>query len=346
MSQIETSATSTETVTPSKTLREFCLDLISEFGQLIENGGRGNPRLVFDRSTVSDHLLANRFVSFFDVGYPLTRAQLEHLCEASDITVMASGTQGHRARGGNCSYQGKTFIYYKESDAPAAQVHSILHELFEVIERWLHEFTELRPRSHRIVERKANEFAARVQVPPTRIMEWINVNGIDVVGLRRKFDCSYATALIQLADVLSNTVNMATRSSLPMIGLLYERPIWRRSPTGRLPRLVLRYFVKTPGFPFNLRKTGLGRVSIHQNGRTCSLRRLAQSGSQLFLDQVEFQIDGRAYPVHIVVNTVRWRSVPLKPVKVVIQIMPADCRSLRTLAANYGLQPSELFEED
>jgi hypothetical protein len=255
-------------------------------------------------------------------------------------------SRGHKARGGNCSYQGKTYVYYKESDPPTAQVHSILHELFEIIERWLHGFAELRPRSHDIVEREANDFAARVQAPPARILEWINVNGFDVPGLRRKFDCSYATALIQLAQVLSTSVFTNTNDPVPMIGLLYERPTWQRNSTGRLPRLALRYFVKTPGFRFSMRKADLGRVLLHQNGRLCSLKRLAQCGSQLFLDQVDFRFDGGSYPVHVVVSHVRWRSISQKPVKVVIQIMPAHCPSLRTLAANYGLQSSELFEED
>ncbi len=310
------------TQSPVCTVKDFCLDVAIEHGQFLETEGNEYPTLDFQRDSLTPEEIADQFVRYFKLRYPLTVDQIRAVCNKSGFMLKAVRTPD-KMRGANCSFNGQTYVYYKLDDPPTSQVHTLLHELYEIIDRELVEWAGARIRPRVMVDREANRFASNAQVPASLVRAWVKEHGIEVLALRRAFDCPYATALIQLKEGLRMAMLAEPDKYYPpMIGAIYERRFWKPTRSGRAPRLQLSFFVKTPGFPFRMQKPELRSLSIQHQQDIFQLHEMVMQERRgpLILENAELLYDGHALPIHVIIQPVHWPSVHRKAAKVIVQI--------------------------
>jgi len=287
-------------------------------------------------SNLDPHDLADEFVSFFELKYPLTFKQLFDICRRSNIYVNFLPGK-HKARGYNFSYGRSTSIHIRNNDSPSGKIHTLLHELYEIIDDRLFVIgsTYGRKFDKYILEQRADRFAACAHVPGREILRWIHEKGLDIFGLEKYCNSSYATALVRLNEYLQRFTILYDRvEPLPMIGILYERPYWKKTPSGRLPKMRLTCFTNSDKDTFNLEKEDIEKVSFFEKRTKAEIelaylvKVFSQEGLDTFFhDKIMFmrqpedkklKILGR---MDILVRVVEWNKYHY-PMKVLVQIMP------------------------
>ena len=325
--------TATMPTTDAKTIENFYTDMLFEYGDFNKDKG-----LAFDYGRVDPHSLARRFNKYFELQYPLSLDQLLKICYESGFSVEILPDK-HKARGANFSYNGEVKILFKEKDSLPGQIHTILHELYEVIDGNLYASSDngyKRKKSE--IEAKADQFATYVHVPDENVVNWVNANGLDVFGLRDELSCSYASALIRLNEVLCGVVRASSATPIPMIALLYDRPYWKQTPSGRTPRLQLRAYTKSKGFPFRMSRAetekllfhrkDIGQMTVHSLIRAFNKE---DKNTSFLIPDVEMIFDTASVTSDILIRTVKWRNYRYTS-KVLMQIIPSAEKDLMSLA--------------
>ncbi|MFZ5801645.1 MAG: ImmA/IrrE family metallo-endopeptidase [Candidatus Omnitrophota bacterium] len=333
--------------TEARTMENFYTNVLFEHGE-IDNA---NDWLTFDYTKITPRILAREFTKYFELQYPVALEQLLKICYDSDFSVEILPDH-HKPRGANFSYNGETKILFKEKDSPPGQIHTVLHELYEVIDRHLYSLSDVdckRKRSE--IEAKADQFATYVHVPDENVVNWINSNGLEVFGLTDQLTCSYATALIRLNEVLCGVVRVSSATHIPMIALLYDRPYWKKTSSGRTPRLQLRAYTKSRGFPFKMSRAeteklrffrkDIGQMTVHSLIRAFSKD---DRGCNVLIPNAEMHFDAVALTSDILIRTVKWRNHRYTA-KVLLQIVPSAEKDLMKLAQRQGFDIYEARNE-
>jgi hypothetical protein len=323
----------TMSTTDAKTIENFYTDMLFEYGDFDKD-----KVLAFDYGRIDPHSLARRFNKYFGLQYPLTLEQLLTICHESGFTVEILPDH-HKARGANFSYNDEVKILFKEKDSLAGQIHTILHELYEVIDSNLYRCSDngyKRKKSE--IEAKADQFATYIHVTDESVVNWVNSNGLDVFGLRDTLACSYATALIRLNEVLCGVVRASSATPIPMIAILYDRPYWNKTPSGRTPRLQLRAYTKSKGFPFRMSRAetekllffrkDIGQMTVHSLIKAFSKD---DKKCNVLIPDVEMLFDTASVTSDILIRTVKWRKYRYTA-KVLLQVVPSAEKDLMNLA--------------
>lgn len=330
------------TETKSRTIDDFCTHMLFECGEHDAKSGA----IDFDYGEVNPHNLSREFIKFFELTHPLSLEKILTICNDSGFAVELLSND-HKARGYNFSYGENVKIFYKKDDSPSGQIHTLLHELYEVIDGKLYSYDAIGyERKRNAVEAKADQFSAYVHVPHETVFQWINSNGLDVFGLKDFLTCSYVTALIRMNEDLCGLVNARTGLPTSVIGILYERPYWKGTPSGRTPRLQLKFHVKSRGFPFTLSRNEIPDLLFHSKETgELTINRLinaySKSGSDILLKNVELVFKTSGLTVDILIRTVNWRKYK-HTAKILIQIMPSDQTGLRNLADRLNIKQYDL----
>jgi hypothetical protein len=327
------------------TINDFCDVLLVTRGEYDSD----DNLIYFDyEKKLNVHKLADDFTKCFDLQYPLSLQSILNICKDSGFKVEFS-PDNHKARGYNFTYGDAVCICIKKNDSPSGQRHSLLHELYEIIDEKLYSFEAINyARKKNVIEAKADQFSAYVLVPYDTVFEWINTNGLDVFGLKDFLNCSYITALIRLNEVLCDLVDVDTKESTSVIGILYERPYWNGTPSGRTPRLQFKYFTKSRGFSFRLSRDEVKelRFSTKKNkGLTIQglIKSFSDSDESALLKNMGFFIKGQTLSVDMLIRTVNWHQYKYTS-KVLIQIIPTEQPRLRHLADRLNIPQYEIGE--
>lgn len=217
-------------------------------------------------------------------------------------------------------------------------MHTLLHELYEIIDERLFVIgsTYGRKFDKNILEQRANRFAACAHVPGREIYRWIHEKGLDIFGLEKYCNSSYATALTRLSEYLQRFTILNDRiEPLPMIGILYERPYWKKKSGGRLPNMQLSCFTNSDEVTFDLKIEDMAKVGFfNRNTETAFemnylIKLFAREGLATFfpnlLMYIRDSLDGKLKAiarVDLLIRVVEWNKYHY-PMKLLIQIMPS-----------------------
>jgi Zn-dependent peptidase ImmA (M78 family) len=284
---------------------------------------------------------ANDFIKFFGLEYPLDLPKLLNICHNSDIEVQTY-TGKYKARGYNFCYGDKVIICYNENDSPSGKIHSVLHELFEIIiGRIMNKGTFKITKDKKEFEWLAEQFAAMVRVPGAKIISFINEHGFDVFMLRKYFNCAYITAVIRFHEGLFKAVIKNTDKPIPFISILYERAYWEQKE--KTPSLELTTFKRTKGFPFTMEKSSVSQIKIYDDYREFPIDNFTKLNDNFFFPNVRMNYNNKDIPVDLFIRVRQWYGHQYPP-KVLIHIIPTEYKYLHVLANKHSIKAYNLTE--
>jgi len=317
---------------PYTTIGGFCIRIMARYKEIdIEND-----------SNISIETLSQEFINYFGLRYPLTLIQVLTICSNSGFFVHWF-SDNHKSRGYNFDYRDEVYIYIKEDDSPSGQIFTVLHELYEIIDQKIYSYISRgNKKIKELIEEKADQFSSYVLLPSENVSKWINSNGPDVFGLKIFCNCSYATALIRMNEVLCNLSEEETGGPTPMIGILYERPYWKQTRNSKTPALQLKLYKKSQGFPFSLSRSEI--KDLHFCGDKTLYKTVKQlidpfskSDNSVLLHNAKMVFEDNELTVDILIRTVNWREYKYTA-KVLIQIIPSSHKDLSKLAFRLGIK--------
>lgn len=320
------------------TIDSFCSHVMFEYKKISFFKIFENKKFNLDA-----YFLANEFRKYFNLQYPLSLQQILTICNDSNFSVhMLPGK--NKSRGYNFTYGDKVAIFFKEKDSPSGQIYTVLHELYEIIYRKidLQNPNFFYKDIKKDVESKANLFSACVYIPYENALDWIDSNGLDVFGLKNFFNCSYITAVIRMNEVLCNAINAFTLVPTPAISIFYERPFWKQDTDGKTPRLQLKFYGKSQGFPFTLKRSEINEILFsNKEIENISIPKLinafSKSDNEFILHNIKMVFRSSELRVDILIRKVNWRKYKYTA-KVLIQIVPSCHKDLLNLANRLGIK--------
>jgi len=287
---------------------------------------------------ISPEYLANEFIEYFGLNHPLLLDSVKKICSNSDIEI-DSFSSGN-TRGWNISNNEKRYIFYKEDDSPSGIIHTILHELYEIIDDQFKALFQIDIGDKNTIEKRADTFSANVHVPFRMVCPFIRSRGLDVFTLCRMMRCSYKTALIRMNEALCN-MNAENIFSGSVICFLYERAYWKKTKKST-PQLSLSHFSKSSGFPFCMNKKDIKKIKmLDKNNNSFYIRDLSKLKTNLFYHGVQLNFNKKYYVVDILIRPLVWKKFKNKTIsKILIQINPTKQKHLFNLAEKLGLKPN------
>lgn len=320
------------------TIENFCSHIMFEYKKISFFKIFKNKKFNLDA-----YFLANEFRKYFKLQYPLSLQQILTICNDSNLSVhILSGK--NKSRGYNFTYGNKVSIFFKEKDSPSGQIFTFLHELYEIIYRKidLQNPNFFYKDIKKDVESKANLFSACVHIPYENVLDWMDSNGLDVFGLKKSFNCSYLTAVIQMNEVLCRMINPFIDFPIPVISIFYERPYWQVDKDEKTPCLQLKFYGKSQGFPFAIKRSEIKEILFYSKKiGDISVRKLInaflKSDNELLLHNIKMVFKGSELGVDILIRTVNWRKYKHTD-KVLIQIVPSCHKYLLSLANRLGIK--------
>lgn len=282
------------------TIENFCSHIMFEYKKINFFKTFKNKKFNLDA-----YFLANEFRKYFKLQYPLSLQQILTICNDSNFSVhILSGK--NKSRGYNFTYGNKVSIFFKEKDSPSGQIFTVLHELYEIIYRKidLQNPNFFYKDIKKDVESKANLFSACVHIPYENVLDWMDSNGLDVFGLKKSFNCSYLTAVIQMNEVLCRMINPFIDFPIPVISIFYERPYWQTDKDEKTPCLQLKFYGKSQGFPFAIKRSEIKEILFYSKKiGDISVRKLInaflKSDNELLLHNIKMVFKGSELGVDI-----------------------------------------------
>ncbi|MEW6536420.1 MAG: hypothetical protein AB1454_12495 [Candidatus Auribacterota bacterium] len=308
------------------TINDFCNDVVWKYGYIDEE----DDEFYFDFSQIELQTIADEFISFFELKYPLSLDQLISICSNSNYFVQPL-LENHKPRGYHFEYRDRVHIFFKENDTPCGKITTILHELFEIINDNLAK-QSITGKKNSNIEEDADKFSVYVQVPNSYVFDFINSAGLDVFGLKDHMQCSYATALIRMNEVLCYSERSDESTHISMISILYERKFWENNSCNKIPRLSLGIFCKSKGFPFGMSRSEVRDLRFNEK---FSIRKLIQDNKKyrtnVFLPTLLMTLKNTSLFVNVLIRPVIWKGSNYAS-KVLVQIAPALGNELKLLA--------------
>lgn len=171
-----------------------------------------------ERWPVSESVLADEFLTFFGLNVFLTFEGMAQFCRSRLQIPVSLAAMPKELRGYNGSYgQNREILIATNQDLPDANLHTLLHELREIIE---HEFQRLGSPvargGHSELEDRAEEFASSVQISATinlipQILDnaseiekkWMRVVAYVLIFAVAIFHCSACASLPHIEDAFA-----------------------------------------------------------------------------------------------------------------------------------------------
>ena len=263
------------------------------------------------------HDLAVNFTEFYSLATPLTIQQLKEKF-TSPTLIISPNPLGGKLRGINMTNgKGITTIHYSDTEAPAAQVYTTLHECFELIDSSFSKILGIKNQGPEI-EKLADKFAAHVQAPAKLIHSSFHEHGLNLIRIRKNFDCSYLTALIQLRIVLRSAYQ---KEPIPILGVIYEKPIWNLKPGQKKQNLDYGGLVN--GFDslqinYKDKKKNTKNMYIKVGRKKSNLHSVIMRKKPLYLKKTTLFFADNEIPVSLLIQIVRY---PEKKLSKVIALM-------------------------
>ena len=301
-----------------------------------------NDRINYNYSNISIKTLSQEFINYFRLRYPLTLIQILTICHNSGFSVHWF-SDNHKSRGYNFDFRDEVHIFIKENDSPSGKIYTVLHELYEIIDQKIYSYiSSSNKKIKKLIEEKADQFSSYVFLPSENVSKWINSNGLNVFGLENFYNCSCATALIRMNEVLCNLSDGETGGPTPMIGILYERPYWKQTRNSKTPPLQLKLHTKSRGFPFSLSRLDIKDLHFCVDktlDKTVEqlIDPFSKSNNSVFLHNAKMAFEDYELTVDILIRTVNWREYKYTA-KVLIQIVPSSHKDLLRLAYRLGIK--------
>ena len=169
-------------------LRIFCNHVVKKFG-----GFQG----------LSEEQIAKEFRAIYFNNLPLNLKRLKAVAAICGIELKGLARMPGSMRGYHEVYDGKTTIYFKNSDSSSGIQNTILHEMREIIETLIADtnqgYTPLRTTARHIA---ANKFASAVLLPEETFRGKVYQTGLDVVALSKIYSKSCSQVLLRMGEVL------------------------------------------------------------------------------------------------------------------------------------------------
>lgn len=257
--------------------------------------------------------LAASFIKYYSLATPLTIQQLKDKFTSPTLTI-SPNQLGGKLRGINMTnQQGITTIYYSETEAPAAQVYTTLHECFELMDSSFCKTLGTTDQDPEI-ERHADKFAAHVQAPTELIHSSFHEHGLNLVKIRKKFECSYLTALIQLRVVLSSNHQ---KKPIPILGVIYEKRVWDLKPGQKKQKLDYGGLVN--GFDslrinYKDKKKNTKNMYIKVGRKKSDLHSVIMKKKPLYLKKTTLVFADTEIPVSLLIQIVKYPENKLSKV--------------------------------
>ena len=275
--------------------------------------------------------LATEFVRYFGLSvYP----RLEHLRSMLERSTTI-GVQAARLPGLRCFHftlgDGNPTILYEEDQWAGAQEHTILHELYEVMQEQLErQSSDFRAPRGRSLCRAADRFAAAVLLQADVFRAFLLATGFDLLAVSRSFRRSYSSVIYRTKEVLGN--------ELDFVIALYERTTpgdpqeW---PTSVGPEeFRVGHLVRTAGFRLARPRVlappaGYLRYSLPvRRGRVhrgSSVERVIRTGQPVLVDRTPESDAVGIGSLTALARPVRWHG---KLAKVMLVAIPHRDREL------------------
>jgi hypothetical protein len=129
---------------------------------------------------------------------------------------------------------------------------------------------------------------------------------------------------------------------IPVISIFYERPYWKGNKEGKIPRLQLKFYGKSQGFPFAIKRSEIKEILFYRKKiGDVSVRKLinafSKSDNELILHNIKMVFKGSELIVDILIRTVNWRKYKYTA-KVLIQIISSLYKDLFNFANRLGIK--------
>lgn len=324
------------------TIDHFCFHIKRQYGKY----NLQKSMFDFDYAMVKVTDLAREFIKFFEIEPPFSIVHLRIICANSDIMIK-NIPDCHKTRGYYFAYGEDIQIFIKKNDSPSSKIHTILHELYEIINEKLYSYSNNEyKRKKKDIEAKADQFAAYVHAPDKIVIQWIKTKGLDVFGLTDFLTCSYATALIRMNDVLCAFPEIASGEYLPVISILFERPYWEKTDNEQTPGLQLKIYKKSRGFFFRLSQNEINELRFHsKKSSNITISKIvnlySSSDNDILLMNIQMEFRVSKLTVDMLIRTVNWKNRD-STAKILIQLMPSERKELRELAERLNLKKYDL----
>ena len=269
--------------------------------------------------------MARAFVKFFGLSLRPTMDELMEVLQSAGIESISKASLPSGIRGFHYSVDdGPYTINYLEGDWVGAQEHSILHEMYEIIQELLGYLPpgKVPPKW---VCREADRFAACVLMQPDVFAMYAEASGLDIVALQQVYSLSYASVTMRLAEVMRGQ---------PLFAVLYAREergepwTWTDRPTLSLFRA--QAVVRTPGFGARYSPIICGsRGGMPRWGRAPTAGSLAErvvlTGMAAYAEEVPVPVDARMGDIAVAAEPVVWHG---RLAKVALVAVPYESRSM------------------
>lgn len=165
---------------------------------------------------ISPSQLAEEFVRHFRLtGFP-RMARLVELIRKERVGDVAPMDLPDDMRGAHAGFRPEPYrVYYDSKDWSGAWEHTVLHEIYEIIQEKFRDMCPAYalPRKD-VLDRRADRFAAEVLMQPALFDAFLRGSGLDLALAARSYGRSYSSVAIRLAEVMKEQ---------PLLAAVYAR---------------------------------------------------------------------------------------------------------------------------
>lgn len=171
-------------------LNEFCLEIMDN-----------EP----DRARLDPDSAAAEFVRFYSLPKIISLERLKKLTKFLGIKKIYPDELPKAYRGYHFGSNGKYEIQYRKEDWVGSIEHTVLHEIYEIIEETCDDLsTGFEKRKGKLLEMAANAFAAAVLMQTEHFLSDVYRLSLDVLKLQQEYGRAYLSIILRMKRVLNN----------------------------------------------------------------------------------------------------------------------------------------------
>lgn len=172
------------------TLKDFCIEVMDP---------------AEDEAKVDPERTADEFVRFYSLPKIVTLGRLQGLAKFLGIKKISPNKLPESFRGYHFGSDGNYEIQYRQQDWVGSAEHTVLHEIYEIIEDTLDGlFVEFVRRQGTALERAADTFAASVLMQTEHFLSDVYEESLDVLKLQKNYGRAYSSIILRMKRVMNN----------------------------------------------------------------------------------------------------------------------------------------------